>query len=430
MGEMEHVYPRRFDRLIGEMVPPNRMDPSLRRLAQNSFSLAPIGDDLVIRHLGIQACGEMPPRQIVGIVRSTVIGFCYSGDDSLDVQHIPKWAGASLEHSTRQVILHHATELWKATLLPPSRDFQPPVRSYHRVKSAALNGWQIPARYTHVLIDECHDLAKSMLQILDRSPQVVISLGDEYQNLQGRPQQRSHIVRQRTVTASVRSGRLIEELVNPIIAAHPGRTKLPFHGNPLHRTELTFYDKPQIPDRPAAILVSDLWALFEWTQRLATENLDIELLSSQDDLDMFVRDCIELYQQGTRPRHGDLFRFARWDSVSNRHYDNPGFQRIDRMLRNGYGDKDWLKACARFVKPGSRSYALGLVESARNREFDSVMLSPDVVSRVFTVENAALAAASSAVYVAVTRAKAKLIAPMQLRNWVEEISASQSRRKF
>lgn len=423
MGRMGHVHPRRFDKLVGEMIPPDLTNPVNRHMGRTNYSLAPMADDDIVRHLGIQPSSEFLPREIVKAVRSTVAGYCYSDHDEIGANHIPGWCAYSFDEATRMVVLHYAAELWKAILLPPSRDFQPPVRGYHRVKWAALNRWQIPAHYTHVLIDECHDLAKPMLQILDCSPQAVISFGDEYQNLQGRPQQRSNIIRHRAVTHSVRSGHLIESVVNPIIAAHPGKTKLQFHGNPLHKTQIAYYDKPQVPEQPAVILVSDTWELFEWAQRLALENVDIELLSRGDDLGMFVNDCIELYQQGTRPRHRELFRFGGWEAVAKRYHNNRGFQRIDRMLRNRYCSKDWMKTSARFVERGPHGYVLGLIEDVRNREFEAVMLAPEVVDRVWGAERTALAAASSAVYVAVTRAQRRLIVPERLRNWIEEISA-------
>jgi hypothetical protein len=430
MEQMGHVQPRRFGRLVSEMVPPDLTDPINRRMARSNYSLTTIPDDEVVRHLGIQSGSGFLSREIVKAVRSTVAGFCYSGDPEIDASHIPDWYVSAFDASAKQVVLHHATELWKMILSPSTRDFQPPVREYHRVKWAALKGWQIPARYTHVLIDECHDLAKPMLQILDRSPQAVISLGDEYQNLQGRPQQRSNVIRQRAVTHSVRSGRMIETIVNPIITTRPGRIKLPFRGNPLSKTEITYYEKSQVPDQPAALLVSDTWGLFEWAQRLAARNVDLTLLSSRNNLDIFVKDCIELHRHGTRPRHGELFRFGSWDALASRHHDNGGFQRIERMLRSGYSTEDWMKTSNRFVKHGLRGYALGLIEDVRNREFDSVMLAPELVDHAWNAERAALAAAGSALYVAVTRARRQLIVPERLRNWIEEISQSASGRRW
>jgi hypothetical protein len=194
---------------------------------------------------------------------------------------------------------------------------------------------------------------------------------------------------------------------------------LPFHGNPLHKTQIVYYDKPQVPDRPAVIVVSDTWGLFEWAQRLA-ERVDFELLSSARDLDAFVKDCIELHRHGSRPRHPELFRFGSWEALASRHHDSPGFLRIEAMLRSGYGNEDWMKTAARLVKKSAAGYALGLIEDVRNLEFETVMLAPEVVDRAARV---ALASAGSAVYVAVTRAQRRLMVPESLRNWIDEISA-------
>jgi hypothetical protein len=421
MSELPQVYPRRFDALAREMIPADLTDPINARLSLPYSASAPIPDELVIRHLGIHASDTLRARDLVVIVRSTVASFCYSGDAEFDENHIPARHLSTLDAATRRLVLHHASELWHAILLPPSRDFQPPVRGEHRIKWAALKGWKIPARYTHVLIDECHDLRKPMLQILDGSPQAVISLGDEYQNLQGRPQQRTNVVRQRAVTASVRSGQLLEGIVNPIISAHPGDTKEPFLGNPLHRTEIIYYDHPRIPDQPAAILVNDTWGLFEWAQRLAAEGLDFELLSSRQQLTMFVSDCIELRRNGSRPRHGEIFRFGSWEALAESKQHNPGFQRIDRMLQKGYGTEDWTRTVDRFTSPGR--FALGLIGDVRNREFSGVMLVPEVVESVWDLRRSDYAAASAALYVAVTRAQHRLIVPERLRHWLEEISS-------
>jgi hypothetical protein len=402
------------------MVPPKMIDPVNRRMATARHTFAPTSDADLVRHLGIQSSGRFSSLDIARAASSTVTRFCYSSDLEINAWHVPE---ANLfDPSSKRMVLHHATELWKAILTPSSRDFQPPLRTYHRLKWAALNGWKIPETYTHVLIDECHDLSKPMLQILDGSSQVVISLGDEYQNLQGRPQRRSAIVRERAVTYSVRSGPMVESLINPIISAYPGNSKLPFHGNPLNKTEIAYYQQPQVPDEAAVILARDTWGLFEWAQRLAVVNVDFELLSDADNLNVFVSDCVELFEHRTRPRHRELFRFGSWDEVANQNHRNRGFQRIDRMLRKGYSTKDWQKTSARIVERSTRGFAVGLIQDVRNREFDTIMLTPEIVEGVWKTRGAALAAVGSTIYVAVTRARRRLIVPEELRNWVEEIS--------
>ncbi len=419
-GELENVSPKTFDKLMDEVIPRDATDPVSFRMRGRRGSRTTPPDDEVIRGLGIRSSGRFSPQELVRVVRGIVWSFCHSGDGEIGEEHVPGEYAIALDATARQVTLHHATEFWKAILLPRSRDFSPPARSYHRIKWASLNDWPIPSYYTHVLIDECHDLAKPMLRILDRSPQAVISLGDEYQNLQGRPAWRSSVVRQREVTRSVRSGTHVESVVNPIIASHPGNTKLPFQGNPFNRTEISYYDSAEIPERPAVVLVGDEWGLFEWAQRLAQKS-DFQLLSNAVGLNTFVNDLIELYVHGTRPRHIELFRFGTWDTVSERHQARPGFQRIERMLSQGYRFKDWQKTEGRIVAQSEGGHALGRVEDVRNREFDAVMLAPDVVDWAWETRNIARAEAASALYVAVTRAKHHLIVPGKIRSWIEEI---------
>lgn len=427
VGRMPHVQARTFERLVDEMMPAGLKDPLSVRMSRTNYDSPTLPDEEVVRYLGLQAAGAYSAQDLVRMIRSTLAAYCFSGDPQLEASHIPGWCAPFLDDSTRLMVLHHTSQLWQATLLPDTPDFQPPVRGYHRIKWAALQGWTIPARYTHVIIDECHDLAKSMLQILDASPQAVISVGDEYQNLQGRPQRRANVIRQRVVTSSVRTGRALEQVVNPIILAHPGATKLPFHGNPSSRTEIVYYDKPQVPASPVTILVHDTWGLFEWAQRLVSENIDVQLLSSTERLDVFVSDCIDLYQRGIRPRHSELFRFESWQAVAERFGENRGFQRIDRMLQKGYGAQDWAKVSARGPEPRARRCSLGLIADVRNQEFDAIMLTPEIVEHAWHSKAVALAAASSSIYVAVTRARHQLIVPERLRQWVEEIKGRPER---
>jgi len=416
---IERMNPRTFGALVLEMIPPDLTDPVSLRMRRTNYPPEPTPDEELVRHLGIHPSGAFTALEVVKAVRETVSVFCYSDDEEIGYIHLPR-DHMMFDDMTRQVVLHHATELWKAILLPPSRDFQPRVRDHHRVKWAALKGLIVPARYTHILIDECHDVAKPMLQILDRSPQPAFSLGDEYQNLGGEAHRRSVPLRHRAVTNSVRAGNHIEDVVNSIIAIHPGNTKLEFHGNPLTKTEVSYYEKAHIPEQPATILVSDMWGLFEWAQRLA-EGKNFELLSDPRDLKVFVTDLVELYQNDVTPRHRKLFRFKSWRALAEHYHSRRGFERIDATLRRGFGIKDWAKTSTKFAGQSTSGYALGLISDVRNREFESVMLAPDVLDWARDAGSKARAESVSAVYVAVTRARQRLIVPKRLRSWIEEI---------
>ena len=188
--------------------------------------------------------------------------------------------------------------------------------------------------------------------------------------------------------------------------------------------DITYYDKPQVPDKPAAILVSSMWGLFEWAQRVASKNFNLNMLTDIEDLKMFVNDCIDLYHIGTRPRHRELFRFKDWDEVTRHHQNNQSFQKIDQMLHKGYRYEDWQKTSANFIGDNSHSYLLGRIEDVRNREFSAVMVIPEVVSPAWQPTPENIGAVNSAIYVAVTRVKECLIVPEELRSWIEQISVS------
>jgi hypothetical protein len=304
------------------------------------------------------------------------------------------------------------------------------IRMYHQIKYAALNRWRIPERYTHVLIDECHNLSRAMTQILGSGSQTVISFGDEYQRIHGLMQRRSHSIRQRVITQSVRSGMEVERIINPIIEIHPSsETKDAFRGNRWNRMSISYYDKPYVPNEPTTILVTDNWALFEWAQRLAAERIEYTLLSSRNDLSVFVQDCIELYRNEVRGRHRELFRFETWRDLARYFHGHSGFQRIESMLSKEYGLEDWQTALAKSPEHRSAKYSLGLIEDARNKEFDAVMITPEAVTVAFREDQQSLRKICSIIYLAVTRARQRLIAPSGLRDWIEQISTRRPPRR-
>jgi superfamily I DNA/RNA helicase len=293
------------------------------------------------------------------------------------------------------------------------------MRAAHRIKLAALQQWKIPGEYSHVLLDESHDLSKPILQILDVSPQAAISFGDEYQSLRRRAHSRANTIKRCLITHSVRSAKAIETIANPIIQAHPGETKDAFQGHGKYRAEVVYYSAPDIPARPAAILVKDVWELFDWAQRLASRNLTIRPLSDFAALGQLVADCMELCAHGTRPRHGALFRYHSWDDVRKAFGQHRSFQRMDQFLHSGAQHEHWDAITKRVVPRATNGYALGMIEDVRNLEFPDVMLAPNVVADLWSEDAKVRTEATSSVYVAVTRAQHRLFVPSSLREWIE-----------
>lgn len=419
---VDGVVGRTLGQIATDMIPPDLTRSDYSRLRRKGAAHHQVSDAMIASAFGITGEGSFSAQQIAKAARGTVASYCGSDDEHINVKHVPKRFAAVFNVPAKQQTVVAAHAIWQSTIRGSSPNL--PLYDYHRIKLAALNGWSLPAQYTHIVIDECHNLSKAMLQILDRSTQVVISLGDEYQRLRGLAHRRAEAVRQREMSHSVRCGKAIETLANPIIAVHRGQTKAPFEGNKLNPMKVSYYQKVAVPEQPSMIMVNDYWALFEWSQRLAKAGATFNLFSDYRALSRFVADCIELYTTGTRARHRDLFRFSTWDAVAAYHGNDPGFQRIDAMLRQGYRAADWDKTRGAIDESGKAPFGLANVRDVRNLEFDTVFITPDVVRIVADAEGDARDAAAAALYVAITRARHEIHAPAALRNWIEDISAT------
>jgi len=405
-----------FGQLAATITPPDLISKAQRGQYYDNTSRNPMSDEEMSRHLGVHAAGNCSSIQIVRWARKTVARFCMTGDAEIGEQHLPEEVDDPL---VRQLVLHHSCELWSATIAPGAGEFRPPMRAVHRIKLAALQRWKIPANYSHVLLDESHDLSKPILQILDVSPQAAISFGDEYQSLRRRAHSRASTIKRCLITQSVRSAKAIEAIANPMIQAHPGETKDAFQGHSKYRAEVIYYAAAEIPARPAAILVKDSWELFDWAQRLASRNVTIRPLSDFAGLGQLVADCIELHSHGTRPRHGALFRYHSWDDVRKAFGQHRSVQRMDQLLQAGTLREHWDAITRHVVPRATNGYALGLIEDVRNLEFPDVMLAPKVISELWSDDPKVRAEATSSVYVAITRAQHRLLVPSSLREWIE-----------
>ena len=261
-----------------------------------------------------------------------------------------------------------------------------------------------------------------MLQILDRSPQAVITLSDELQNLNGMAPVRSEVIRQRALAQSIRLGKQVEDVVNPLIQAHPGASKELFAGRADHCTNLQHYSGWQIPQRATTIIVADEFDLFAWFQRLSHAGASFRLARSTfKDFMIFAQDCIELYSNGTRPRHGLIFRYASWDAPSQAMASNPSFEAIERMLHKGYSQADFETAVNRHMRSGGGEITLARVSDTKNMEFSSVYLSRDLLVLPAGHQHPdSRARLFSSLYTACTRAQHELIVPEGFADWISD----------
>ena len=369
--------------------------------------------------------------QVFGIIRT----FCESAELEITTDLLPWWfkekgrfKGETLALGSAKII-STAKDLWQKILMPPT-GFSIPIFDYYKIKAAALLNLTIPASwsYKHIIIDESHDLSPAMLQIIEGIPQSCISLGDCYQNLKGQESEFRTNIHTRAITHSFRSGTDIEQILNPLIISHPFKMKDHFQGNDEIYMNVEYYHKPEVPDRPSCILVSDEWAQWEWIHRLAKKKLYFGTFAPTQNIDRFVSDVFVLKNLKTRPKHFGLAKFRTWDDLCSAFWGNPSFKAIFQLIDSGkYQYKDWQKDLAFWKSEGKSLYYVDRARNARNQEMDRVLVTPDNVAALDTGFSKEYAVAASELYVAITRAKQVLMAPISLREWIEDATARQSK---
>ncbi|WP_153785276.1 AAA family ATPase [Pseudomonas sp. EMN2] len=376
----------------------------------------------VAKWLGISSVGPLTPRDVIAICVRSIRTFCRSSDLVPMDHHLPK-AGPGVTAVDRAVLVEIVGRYWRELIRPSARDIQLPVRDYHRIKLLSLTGEVIDARFTHVIVDEAHELSPPMLAFLDRSPQAVIALGDQLQNLGGVSASNSSGVRRRLIERSLRAGAAMDGILNPLIQAHPAGLQAAFAGAAGHTTRLTYFDALPLPQQLTTLLVQDEWGLFGWFQRLSHQGVPFLLLpGARKEFELFVEDCIELYRYGTRPRHGMLFRYTSWSAVEQDMAGDKAFAAVASMLAKGYTPEHFAKAKAQYRWAKSPLVHLARVRDVKNMEFDRVMISPELVDALGgAASRPDQAKVLAGLYTACSRARHELILPGEMLGRVQDL---------
>ncbi|WP_053268878.1 ATP-binding protein [Pseudomonas chlororaphis] len=388
-----------------------------------------MSDEDVARVLSFQSVGSFSPKRVAEICRRIVQSFCYSSSGEITAENIPL-VDRSLSDADRAVLLGYSNLMWQEVTRPhllfEGRKTHLPIRVYHLLKLLSLDtGISLSlAEYRHIVIDEAHDLPTPLMQFLDRCPQATCTLGDVCQRLDGLPAQRGKHVRQREISQSVRSGRQMEVILNPLIAAHPRAQLAPLVGARDKKTIIEYYDRSDIPENGTTILAKGEWGLFEWFQRLASANASFCMLpESEKQFRRFVNDCIELYHHGSPPKHAALFRHSTWESLAATYANNYSFKTIEAMLERGYSSNDFERSMEKMDRTGCTQILLGRVSDVRSLELDKVMLGRDLLSPIRTGDVDEAAKVFAGLYTGSSRARYKLIVPGHMQDWMVDQAA-------
>lgn len=417
----ERVVKMTFGLLATNLIPVG--DIAEEKLRSYQYDTAPEPVQAVAQELKLRQVSHHSPIKVANLLFKIIANFCWGRTKEINTSHIPTWAEVFTEED-KSYLVSHAELLWQLTYSPASHfPAHIPVRDYHKIKYASLIEAVIPNRYTHIIADESHDLSESMMDIIERSGQGFVALGDNHQAIRGTIAKRVSPAVNRSMTTSIRTPGKLADVVNFSLGLSPDSYQDEFLANKERYSQVEYYERPTVPTSPAAIWVDDIWEQFEWAERLSAENINYRILGNAQELGRFVRGCIDFFQGKTVTNVYQFGRYKTWTELMHNLQGNRSMVHINKLMEKGYSLSDWNKTEG--LQTADARYVLGLYQNSRNHEFDSVMLAPAVIRKLYAAratqganDKSSIALRSdlsSRLYLGITRSRHKLILPETFR---------------
>ncbi|WP_085638188.1 MULTISPECIES: hypothetical protein [unclassified Pseudomonas] len=349
--------------------------------------------------------------------------YCGSRDRSLSSRHFPVFR-TPLTGLEANVLLEYSSRLWGYLQADPAWAGQTGFEALLLIKRASLAGCRVPDRYTHVLIDESQDVPASLLQMLERGRQVLITLGDEYQHASRDIVKRKREVRRSDINCSVRSGRSVERLVNPLILLHSQKSKVPFEGARDADVGIEHYPQGFVPPEGCVVLTASRWDTMKWALELLDANCPFSFADAAAQAG-FMTSAIELFRSeryGGGLREGALHPafsdLPDWRQVREANRFDGSFLWVEARLEKGLTVADLNRIHLMAGIPGKRCLLMR-AEEAGGMEFDRVLLTPELLTTEPFRDADEFDHRICAVYIAVSRARQQLYLPFDAVEWVE-----------
>jgi len=384
--------------------------------------------------VGFSSIGNRNASQVAALCWSVIFKFCMSRDTYITSRHIPRDQIRWLSSIDQEIVAAAAAKLWyKMTQLDldaPSL----PVRGYHRIKQISLGGLYIPEDIDTVLIDEGHDLTVPMVDLLDRSPQTVISLGDQHQNLEGQYVPHNAMIRHREMATSLRAGPALVGYINPLIELFPGTSASPFIGDRAKEMVVEEYAANSFPRESTVILVANDWGIFDWLLRSREMGKGAAVIDWDAKFELFLDGCLNLFMRNERPSHGAIARYRTWDQLHEDMKWNDAFLRVEQWLGT-IGIKFGVSGLynradhAEFSNVNLARPLLATVFAAKNFELSRMAISEDLYYSSDLKSKRSLSKKLAELYTAITRASGKIYFPDTHHEWMSFITSSASHLK-
>ncbi|MFF7106991.1 hypothetical protein [Pseudomonas sichuanensis] len=374
------------------------------------------------QELGIVGLRQYDAEHALDICLEVLHSYCESRDYSLSNRHLPFFRQA-LSGVDAQVLLEYASRLWRYLESHPAWGAQTGFEALLLIKRASLGGCSVPTRFSHVIIDESQDVPGSLLQVIERGRQVLITLGDEYQKASGAVVRRERQVRQKDIAFAVRSGPKVERLINPLIDVHSQKSKVAFEAARNVDVGIELFPQGFIPPEGCVVLTASRWDSMRWAMELAETGC---LLKFPDwpDMRRFMATAVGLFRaalhgpmQDAEGPHPHFSHMLDWQQVRDAECFDESFLWVEARLQEGYKLADLTTLAARVVEQRA-SLLLMMAEEAGGLEFDHVLLTPELMTTNRFKDAYAFDARICAVYIALSRARRQLYLPYDVQEWI------------
>ncbi|MDH0745418.1 hypothetical protein N5D61_03540 [Pseudomonas sp. GD03842] len=376
--------------------------------------------------LNILGFRDQGPQATLDLCLKVLECYCQSWEHSLAGKHLPHF-NLALSPLEQQVLLEYASRLWVYLDRHPEWGSQTGFEALWMLKRANLNGCAMPDRYSHVLVDESQDIAPALLQIIERGKQVLITLGDEYQHPGRAMVKRGPRVRQTDISYSVRSGRNVERLVNPLIHQHSEKGKLPFEGARDADVGIEQYPEGFVPPEGCVILTASPWDMMKWAVELHAARcaFGYQDAASQRDFEHFMNTAVGLFkpdfyapERSALGLHAYFSDMTDWQRVRAANRFDEAFLWVEQRLDQGFNMAD-VTRLSRLSGDPSKRCVLMRAEEAGGMEFEQVLLTPELLTNVKFKDAYDFDQRICAVYIAISRATRQLYVPYDVVEWIE-----------
>lgn len=316
---------------------------------------------------------KIPPRQVARIALETVMRYCYSADDEIDVTHVPKQnrVEGSDHHELAKRVVPYARRAWSDLC---ARDGLLKLQHDHYLKMWALTRPKLPVDV--VMLDESQDSNPLIAQLVQSQTHAQqIAVGDSNQSLYGWrgaidaladwPADEVHYL-----TKSWRFGTVIADQANLWLQEIAAQLRLT--GNPQIASSLI--DLPA----PNAILCRTNGEAMSQVMSLLSAGERVALAGGGNDIRALARAAQEL-KGGRRTSHPELYVFETWgalqDYVENDHAGRDLKPFVD--LIDVHGPETVLDAVDALVEERACATLVSTAHRAKGREWDSVKIADD-----------------------------------------------------